>query len=81
MCLSNVPFKCNLRRYTEDHTACLLGFIGRLDEQKGIDLILNSEEFLMNQHVQIVFLGGAVQLAVDPASFLKGAYGFSTLEP
>ena len=40
---------------------CLLGFIGRLDEQKGIDLILNSEEFLMNHDVQIVFLGSGRQ--------------------
>uniref|UniRef100_A0A7S0SDU2 Starch synthase, chloroplastic/amyloplastic n=1 Tax=Mantoniella antarctica TaxID=81844 RepID=A0A7S0SDU2_9CHLO len=41
----------------EDPYACMIGFVGRLDEQKGIDLVLNSEEFLMNQHIQMVFLG------------------------
>ena len=45
----------------ERHDVPLLGFIGRLDEQKGIDLILNSEEFLMSQDVQIVFLGSGRQ--------------------
>ena len=45
----------------ERHEVCLLGFIGRLDEQKGIDLVLNSEEFLMNHDVQIVFLGSGRQ--------------------
>ena len=34
-----------------------MGFIGRLDAQKGIDIILDSEDFLMNEDVQIVFLG------------------------
>ena len=29
----------------ERHDACMIGFIGRLDEQKGIDLVLDSEEF------------------------------------
>jgi starch synthase len=41
----------------ERHDVPLLGFIGRLDEQKGVDMILDSEEFLMSQDVQIVFLG------------------------
>lgn len=45
----------------EDPHACLLGFIGRLDEQKGVDLVLDSEGFLMNQHVQVVFLGSGRQ--------------------
>jgi len=41
----------------ERHDAVLMGFIGRLDAQKGIDIILDSEDFLMNEDVQIVFLG------------------------
>ena len=45
----------------ERHDACMIGFIGRLDEQKGIDLVLDSEEFLMNQDIQLVFLGSGRQ--------------------
>ena len=32
-------------------------FIGRLDHQKGVDLILQNEDFFANQDVQVVFLG------------------------
>lgn len=35
----------------------LLAFIGRLDEQKGIDLIAANCEWLMAQGVQLVLLG------------------------
>jgi len=35
----------------------LLGFIGRLDYQKGIDLIRDSYDWLMGQNVQLVMLG------------------------
>lgn len=35
----------------------LLGFIGRLDEQKGVDLIAANCEWLMAQGVQLVLLG------------------------
>ena len=45
----------------EDPHACLIGFIGRLDEQKGVDLVLDSEGFLMHHHVQVVFLGSGRQ--------------------
>ena len=45
----------------ERHDAVMIGFIGRLDEQKGIDLVLDSEEFLMNQDIQLVFLGSVRQ--------------------
>ena len=35
----------------------LMGFIGRLDHQKGVDLITDSADWLMNQDVQVVMLG------------------------
>lgn len=35
----------------------LLGFIGRLDYQKGVDLIRDSYEWLMEQEIQLVLLG------------------------
>jgi len=35
----------------------LLGFIGRLDYQKGVDLICDNYEWLMSQGVQLVLLG------------------------
>jgi len=35
----------------------LMGFIGRLDHQKGVDLITESAGWLMNQDVQVVMLG------------------------
>eukprot|EP00193_Tetraselmis_chui_P002039 CAMPEP_0177760274 /NCGR_PEP_ID=MMETSP0491_2-20121128/5181_1 /TAXON_ID=63592 /ORGANISM="Tetraselmis chuii, Strain PLY429" /LENGTH=795 /DNA_ID=CAMNT_0019276165 /DNA_START=278 /DNA_END=2665 /DNA_ORIENTATION=- len=35
----------------------LLGFIGRLDYQKGIDLIRDSYDWLMGQNVQMIMLG------------------------
>jgi starch synthase len=35
----------------------LLGFIGRLDYQKGVDLIRDSHSWLMSQGVQLVMLG------------------------
>ena len=35
----------------------LLGFIGRLDHQKGVDLITDARHWLMGQDVQLVMLG------------------------
>ena len=35
----------------------MLGFIGRLDYQKGVDLICESFDWLMDQGVQLVMLG------------------------
>lgn len=35
----------------------MLGFIGRLDYQKGVDLICESYDWLMDQGVQLVMLG------------------------
>lgn len=47
------------RRYglPEDDTIPLLGFVGRLVEQKGIDLILDALPELLSERIQIVFLG------------------------
>ena len=41
----------------ERHDVPILAFIGRLDHQKGVDLILQNEDFFANQDVQVVFLG------------------------
>ena len=35
----------------------LLGFIGRLDYQKGVDLIADSYDWLMSEGAQLVLLG------------------------
>lgn len=35
----------------------MLGFIGRLDYQKGVDLITESFDWLMDQGVQLILLG------------------------
>ena len=40
-----------------DPSVPMLGFIGRLDYQKGVDLICESYEWLMDQGVQLVMLG------------------------
>lgn len=40
-----------------DPAAPMLGFIGRLDAQKGVDLICDNYEWLMEQGVQLVLLG------------------------
>lgn len=37
--------------------APLLGFIGRLDYQKGVDIIRDSYDWLMAEGVQLVMLG------------------------
>ena len=45
----------------------LIGFIGRLDYQKGADLVLGAAPWLLNQDVQIVCLGtGDKHLEVMP---------------
>ena len=41
----------------EDPDAPLLGFIGRLDYQKGVDLIRDNFEWLMGEGCQLVLLG------------------------
>lgn len=46
----------------------LIGFIGRLDYQKGADLVLGVVPWLMEQDVQLVCLGtGDVSLEVSAA--------------
>lgn len=40
-----------------DPSIPLLGFIGRLDYQKGVDLICESYDWLMDQGVQLIMLG------------------------
>lgn len=35
----------------------IIGFIGRLDYQKGADLVLGAAHWLLNQDVQIICLG------------------------
>ncbi|CAL5222405.1 g4764 [Coccomyxa viridis] len=41
----------------EDPNVPMLAFIGRLDEQKGVDLIRESFDWLMSEGVQLVLLG------------------------
>ena len=41
----------------EDTKVPVLAFIGRLDEQKGVDLIRESFDWLMNEGVQLILLG------------------------
>ncbi len=41
----------------EDPNIPMLGFIGRLDYQKGVDLIKDSYEWIMGEGVQLVMLG------------------------
>lgn len=44
----------------------LIGFIGRLDYQKGVDLIRDAHSWLMSQGVQLVMLGsGRADLETD----------------
>ena len=39
----------------------LFGFIGRLDYQKGVDLIRDNYDWLMGERVQLVLLGSGMQ--------------------
>ena len=41
----------------EDPNVPLLGFIGRLDYQKGVDLIRDSYDWMMGEGVQLIMLG------------------------
>jgi glycogen synthase len=41
----------------EDANVPVLAFIGRLDEQKGVDLIRESFDWLMSEGVQLILLG------------------------
>ncbi len=41
----------------EDPDVPVLAFIGRLDEQKGVDLIRESFDWLMREGVQLILLG------------------------
>ena len=46
----------------QDEDALLLGFIGRLVEQKGIDLIIEAMEALAEENIQLVVLGTGEKL-------------------
>lgn len=53
----------------------LIGFIGRLDYQKGADLVLGAANWLLNQDVQIICLGtGDAHLEVLPCCQLSSAF-------
>lgn len=41
----------------EDPNVPMLGFIGRLDYQKGVDLIRDSYDWMMGEGVQLIMLG------------------------
>jgi glycogen synthase len=66
--LSTSAFKSNLRRYIK-------GFIGRLDWQKGPDVIRDSIQELMGEDVQVVMLGsGLAELEQFMQTSEAGAY-------
>ena len=47
----------------------LFGFIGRLDYQKGADLVLGAAPWLLSQDIQLICLGtGEAGLEVQPHS-------------
>lgn len=54
----------------------MLGFIGRLDYQKGVDLICESFDWLMDQGVQLIMLGSGRE---DLESSLRCAVVWSSL--
>jgi starch synthase len=51
----------------------LLAFIGRLDHQKGVDLIMESFDWLMGEGVQLVLLGSGRHDLEDGLRGLEGA--------
>ncbi|CAI9752713.1 unnamed protein product [Fraxinus pennsylvanica] len=63
----------------------LLGFIGRLDGQKGVDLIAEAVPWMMGQDVQLVMLGTGrpdleqmlIQFEAQYSDRVKGRVGFS----
>lgn len=66
----------------------VIGFIGRLDYQKGADLVLGAAPWLLNQDVQIICLGtGDKHLEVTtlltcwPASHHAKSFCQSALSP
>ncbi|MEW5317297.1 MAG: hypothetical protein WDW38_008608 [Sanguina aurantia] len=50
----------------------MLGFIGRLDHQKGVDLIRDSFEWLMNEGTQLVLLGSGSKELEDSLRAMEG---------
>ena len=53
----------------------LLGFIGRLDHQKGVDLITDAAGWLMNQDVQLIMLGSGRADLEESLRSMENAHG------
>ena len=65
-----------------DSSVPLLGFIGRLDYQKGVDVICESYDWLMDQGVQLIMLGsGREDLDECPPMLVRILGALSTDDP
>ncbi|PJA87162.1 MAG: starch synthase [Candidatus Moranbacteria bacterium CG_4_9_14_3_um_filter_42_9] len=59
----------------EDSKALLLGFVGRLDNMKGVDLLLNTMEYVLRDYpIQFVQIGGGDGGLVEMLHQLKNKY-------
>lgn len=56
----------------------LFGFIGRLDYQKGVDLIRDSHQWLMSQGAQLVMLGSGRADLEDDLRSMEASYNQQT---
>lgn len=57
----------------ENPDAPLLGFIGRMDYQKGVDLITESFDWIMGEGAQLVLLGSGRPDLEDSLRWMEGA--------
>ncbi len=55
-----------------DPNVPLLGFIGRLDYQKGVDLIRDNYDYIMGEKCQLVMLGSGRQDLEDALRDMEG---------
>ena len=71
---SNKKYLQNKLNLTEDDTVLLLGFIGRLVEQKGIDLIIDAISHIVTLPVQLIVLGSGNRLIERQLQLLAEKY-------
>ncbi len=53
----------------------LLGFIGRLDYQKGVDLIRDNYDWLMGEGAQLVLLGSGREDLEEALRWVRAQFG------
>ena len=65
-----------------DPTVPLFGFIGRLEEQKGVDILFESlPKVLPKADIQVAVLGTGVALAADESEYhLRGTWNILPLQ-